>query len=152
MSMTILDTDIASMFTKLAKIGDKVNAENPREVTYYDGRAASKSPLLQVIRWWQRTSEAPDVVVVMAALYIQRAVKKGLLVTSLSVHRILVSALVVATKYQCDCMDLATNSYYASSFGMEAKELNRLEVRFLNDLEWETFVSPSDLAKFVVSE
>eukprot|EP01060_Flectonema_neradi_P029342 TRINITY_DN4032_c1_g2_i1.p1 TRINITY_DN4032_c1_g2~~TRINITY_DN4032_c1_g2_i1.p1 ORF type:complete len:175 (+),score=37.75 TRINITY_DN4032_c1_g2_i1:62-526(+) len=140
--------EIASVLTQVARIGDKLEAENPSPVSYYHGMSASETPIIRIIKHWLDTSLAPSVTVSMAAIYIERAMKKGLVVSSITVHRVVLSALLVATKFHCDCHDLATNGYYASGFHLKLAELNRLEVKFLNDIEWETFVSAEELATF----
>ena len=134
------DTVIAQMLVKLAKSNDeKMSSE---DATFYDAVTIPSVGILDMIKRWMKFSRTPNEVIIIAAIYIDRASSKGLLVTSHSVHRVLLSALVVASKYHCDRVH--GNSHYAKVGGVAASELNRLESTFIQDMDWDLFVKPSE--------
>ena len=55
-------------------------------------------------------------------------------ISSLTVHRFLISAATVASKGLCD--SFCTNTHYAKVGGISLAELNILESEFLRRLEW----------------
>eukprot|EP01064_Diplonema_japonicum_P032933 TRINITY_DN633_c0_g2_i1.p1 TRINITY_DN633_c0_g2~~TRINITY_DN633_c0_g2_i1.p1 ORF type:complete len:175 (+),score=55.27 TRINITY_DN633_c0_g2_i1:60-527(+) len=129
---------IASMLTKLAEANDEKYADS--EPSYYDAMEVPQVTVLDMLKRWARYSYSPNEVLVLAAVYVDRAVEEGVRVTSLSVHRVLLSALVVATKYHCD--QVYNNMHYAKVGGVSPKELNRLETAFITDLQWTLHVDP----------
>eukprot|EP01060_Flectonema_neradi_P032758 TRINITY_DN528_c1_g1_i1.p1 TRINITY_DN528_c1_g1~~TRINITY_DN528_c1_g1_i1.p1 ORF type:complete len:174 (+),score=26.86 TRINITY_DN528_c1_g1_i1:67-522(+) len=134
------NTVIAQMLVKLAKTNDEKS--NSGDVTFYDAVTIPSVSILDMIKRWMKFSRTPNEVIIMAAIYIDRASSKGLVVTSHSVHRVLLSALVVAAKYHCDRVH--GNSHYAKVGGVAPTELNRLEATFIQDLEWELYIKPSE--------
>ncbi|CAE8622291.1 unnamed protein product, partial [Polarella glacialis] len=81
---------------------------------------------------------------VLALLYIDRLIKlhPGITVSKLSVHRLLITAMVVAAKFQDDVF--FTNAHYAKIGGLRVDELNALERRFCQLLDWRLFVKPGE--------
>lgn len=59
-------------------------------------------------------------------------------VTSLTIHRFLITSVTVASKALCDVF--CTNSRYAQVGGIKTNELNLLEREFLNIIDWRLFV------------
>jgi len=81
---------------------------------------------------------------VLALVYISRITKTqpGLTVCSLSVHRLLFFALLLATKFQDD--KRYSNKYYAKLGGLPLEEVNMLELKFLKLLDWRAKVEPQE--------
>jgi hypothetical protein len=61
--------------------------------------------------------------------------------SSLTCHRFLITAIVVASKGYCDVC--CTNTLYAKVGGISVAELNALEREFLRAIDWRLTVSPS---------
>lgn len=79
---------------------------------------------------------------VLCFIYIERILssnKEYLSLSSLTVHRILVTALMIAAKYYDDMY--YSNSYYSKVGGLRVSEINTLEWQFLSLLKWECAVS-----------
>eukprot|EP00659_Diplonema_papillatum_P022765 gene22765-34877_t len=133
---------IAKVLTALAEETDAAIAEQESAVepTFYDALAVPRISILELLRRWMKFSGAPNEVLVMAVILIDRAVAQGVRVRSVSMHRILLAALVVATKNHVD--RVFCNQHYAKVGGVDPKELFRLESSFLNDIEWNTFITP----------
>jgi hypothetical protein len=69
-----------------------------------------------------------------------------LVVSSLTVHRIAITAIVIATKTVCDAC--YTNDHYARVGGITRGELNILEVELLQLLGWRSHVTPETLQTY----
>eukprot|EP01059_Diplonema_ambulator_P005238 TRINITY_DN14998_c0_g1_i1.p2 TRINITY_DN14998_c0_g1~~TRINITY_DN14998_c0_g1_i1.p2 ORF type:complete len:166 (+),score=65.20 TRINITY_DN14998_c0_g1_i1:51-548(+) len=134
-----MDMIMADMLVRLAESNDASEAVKGQEPSYYDAAEVPNFPVVDLVRRWAKFSKAPGEVLVMSLILIDRAVGRGLIVTSYSVHRVLISSLVVATKMHCD--QVYSNSHYAKVSGISRQELNRLEVAFLNDIDFETHIS-----------
>ncbi|KAJ9462016.1 Cyclin-U4-1 [Diplonema papillatum] len=115
----------------------------------YDGLKAPGISMLDYLARWLSYSNCPDdECLVLAVIYIDRVcVHTGVSLTKLNVHRIVIAALTVATKWHQDRVH--GNSHYAAVGGVKHAELNRLERVFLNDLQWNTHVSPADHHKYL---
>lgn len=59
-----------------------------------------------------------------------------------NVHKLLMTAILISVK--CCDDEYYKQSYYAKVAGLKLKELNALEVSFLENLNFSTFVSPEE--------
>ncbi|KAK3810109.1 MAG: hypothetical protein J3Q66DRAFT_352138 [Benniella sp.] len=69
----------------------------------------------------------------------------GFRVNSLNIHRLLITCLMVATKFTSDL--LYSNARYAMVGGLSLPELNRLELEFLFTIQFELDVKVEELQK-----
>ncbi|GKV27779.1 hypothetical protein SLEP1_g36910 [Rubroshorea leprosula] len=77
---------------------------------------------------------------VIAYIYVDRFLqKKDIHLTSLNVHRLLITSVMVAAKFTDDAF--FNNAYYARVGGISTAELNRLEMKFLFSLDFRLQVS-----------
>lgn len=70
-------------------------------------------------------------------------------ISSLTVHRFLITAATVATKGLCD--SFLTNSFYARVGGVSLMELNMLELEFLVRVGWKICPKPERLQDYYTS-
>ncbi len=79
---------------------------------------------------------------IIALIYIDRVMQRNqtLVLSSLNVHRLLLTSIMVAVKF-CDDSTY-NNAYYARVGGIGAAELNRLELDFLRRINWALAVPP----------
>lgn len=79
---------------------------------------------------------------VFAFIYLERLLENDphLRITSLSVHRLLVTAVLVAAKFLDD--SYFNNAYYSKVGGISLGEINALEVEFLTRLSFRLHVLP----------
>ncbi|KAE8687309.1 Cyclin family protein [Hibiscus syriacus] len=66
--------------------------------------------------------------------------------TSLNVHRLLITSVLVAAKFMDD--QCYNNAYYAKVGGVSREELNRLEMKFLFDLDFRLHVTTEVFNKY----
>merc|ERR1712222_200881 len=84
----------------------------------------------------------------MALFYIDRMIQynPGMCVDVLSIHRLLITSVVVATKYESDVY--YNNTAYAKIGGISVHELNALEIEFLSKLRFHLYVSPEEFSRY----
>ncbi|OII72646.1 N-terminal domain-containing protein [Cryptosporidium andersoni] len=78
---------------------------------------------------------------VLALIYIGRIIKvnRNFTLSLLNVHRVIVTALMLATKFFDDVY--YSNAFYARVSGVGTKELNSLEIHFLRLVRFQLFVT-----------
>lgn len=67
-------------------------------------------------------------------------------INSLSVHRLLLAAVLLATKFIDDV--LYDNAHFAKVGGLDVKELNMLELDMLKVLNFRLFIEPEEFEAF----
>ncbi|KAG0623242.1 hypothetical protein M758_3G158900 [Ceratodon purpureus] len=114
---------------------------NPKKLTIFHGlRAPSISIAKYLERIFKYTSCSPSCFVV-GYIFIDRLIHRqpDLLVTTLNVHRLLVTSIMVATKILDDVH--FNNAFFARVGGVSVVELNRLELEFLFRLDFRLTVT-----------
>ena len=112
--------------------------ESGKKKTAFDGPAIQLTVKGFFIRLIKYGYCSQPVYVVLVAFVI-RLLEKGIKLTPVSVHRILLAAFVIAAKQRDDVY--YSNRYYAQVGGIPTKELNSLEQLFLTSLNWELAIS-----------
>jgi hypothetical protein len=74
-------------------------------------------------------------------------VDSSLMLCELNVHRLLVSAVMLAAKFHDDVY--YSNAFYAKVGGLGLKEMNQLEARLLKLLNWKVNVSPQEYHEYL---
>eukprot|EP01061_Rhynchopus_euleeides_P009831 TRINITY_DN1913_c2_g1_i2.p2 TRINITY_DN1913_c2_g1~~TRINITY_DN1913_c2_g1_i2.p2 ORF type:complete len:166 (+),score=80.87 TRINITY_DN1913_c2_g1_i2:240-737(+) len=117
-------------------------------VGVYDGQKAPEISMRDYLQRWLTHTKCDKEVLVIAVVYIDKiCTNTELSLTKTNVHRIVLGALVIATKWHQDRVH--SNHYYAAIGGVQRAELARLERCVLNDLQFETHVTPSLFAKYM---
>eukprot|EP01064_Diplonema_japonicum_P032054 TRINITY_DN5946_c5_g1_i1.p1 TRINITY_DN5946_c5_g1~~TRINITY_DN5946_c5_g1_i1.p1 ORF type:complete len:176 (+),score=39.63 TRINITY_DN5946_c5_g1_i1:33-530(+) len=118
------------------------------EVTVYDSTSVVEVPVeVYLKRWMARGCKDGNVLVGASCLIDRFMVKKpDFKVTGNNRHRLVLSSLIVALKATVDTP--YSNRFYASISGVGLEELNRLEKAFLQDIEWEVFISTGNYLQY----
>eukprot|EP00755_Sulcionema_specki_P003374 Sspe_Gene.27515::Locus_11909_Transcript_1_1_Confidence_1.000_Length_950::g.27515::m.27515 len=139
---------IGLCLTKLAERQSmtKVDVEEDRKVyNSPHGRPPPVSLEFLLERWTTLACSTPSCLIT-AAIYLDRIKKKcNQSFNTLNMHRLLIASLVLATKW-CDdnpCK-FALQKRYAQVAGITLEELNILERKALQDLEWDLYVSTEE--------
>jgi hypothetical protein len=108
---------------------------------------SSRLPGLHIRDYLQRIHRyffCSDECYVMALVYIDRVgkVDPSAVVSELNVHRLLVTAVMLAAKFLDDVY--YSNAYYAKVGGLRVKEINVLESKLLQLLKWSVNVQPEE--------
>ncbi|KAJ4849010.1 hypothetical protein Tsubulata_033337 [Turnera subulata] len=84
---------------------------------------------------------------VVAHIYLERFIQHtDVRLTSLNVHRLLITSVMVAAKFIDDAF--FNNAYYAKVGGVSTAELNRLEMKFLFSIDFRLQVSVSTFGRY----
>jgi hypothetical protein len=122
------------------------------------GSPAAKSPLfdsssnppISIIAYLQRIqkfAKCSDAVFIVALIYIDRLIElRNIVLTSLNVHRIIITSILLASKTTDD--NSFNNSYFAKLGGLPPKEMNILECEFLLLVNYSLFVLPESYDKY----
>jgi hypothetical protein len=84
---------------------------------------------------------------IVALIYIDRLIEmRNIVLTSLNVHRILITSVLISTKVFDD--EFYKNAYYAKLGGVSTSEMNSLELEFLSLVNFNLFVSTETFEKY----
>jgi len=134
---------LSYILTKMVERNDKLPATDFKRTVFH----AEKAPLISLPRYLERVlSFAPcsNSCFIIALIYIDRIIQthSDFILNSLSVHRMLITSVMLATKFFDD--ETFNNLYYAKVGGLQVSELNQLEEKFLTLIDF-TLTIPSDL-------
>lgn len=138
---------ISNMLMELIRFNDKIPLKDGR-LTRFHSRAP---PGISVIDYLQRLTThatlSPPILLSMV-YYIDRlcALYPAFTISSLTVHRFLITSATVASKGLSD--SFWTNNTYARVGGVSLKELALLELEFLWRVEWRIVPKPEVLVDY----
>ncbi|KAI4301257.1 hypothetical protein L6164_034551 [Bauhinia variegata] len=116
-------------------------------VTLFHGlRAPTLSIPKYIDRIFKYSGCSPSCFVV-AHIYVDRFLQQSeVKLTSLNVHRLLITSIMIAAKFMDDAF--FNNAYYAKVGGISTTELNRLEMNFLFSIDFRLQVSIDIFGKY----
>ena len=95
----------------------------------------------------QKYANCSDSCFVVALIYVDRLIElRNIVLTSLNVHRIIITSILLATKSLDDVS--FNNSYFAKLGGISSKEINLLECEFLCLVNYSLYVRPEAYDKY----
>lgn len=113
------------------------------KTTRFDSAYIPEITIEDYVERVQTYSRCSASVFVIAMVYIDRLIEsEGLVVTHLNVHRLFITAFLVAAKFYDDLS--FKNAFYATLGGIEKAEMNLLEVDLLNYIKF-NLVVPEDV-------
>jgi len=126
---------LSFILTKMVERNDKMPLCNFKRTVFH----AEKAPLISLPRYLERVmSFAPcsNSCFIIALIYIDRIIQNHteFVLNSLSVHRMLITSVMLATKFFDD--ETFNNLYYARVGGLQITELNVLEEKFLSLIDF----------------
>ncbi|GAM17905.1 hypothetical protein SAMD00019534_010800 [Acytostelium subglobosum LB1] len=124
--------DIASSCLQtISHIGDICTPSN--ELFYAPNKQVPKMPIGDYITRLVQYSPGSKSCFIAALIYMDRMVlETGFILSSYNIHRVILTALLIATKYLDDIF--YDNEYYSRLGGINIKEMNQLELDLLNVL------------------
>ncbi|KAJ6306659.1 hypothetical protein OIU78_021887 [Salix suchowensis] len=88
---------------------------------------------------------------VVAHIYMDRFLQQtDIRLTALNVHRLLITSVMIAAKFVDDAF--FNNAYYAKVGGVSTEELNRLEMKFLFSIDFQTSSKCQYIWKLLLSD
>lgn len=130
MESSTLAPVLSYILTKMVERNDKIPLDDSKRTVFH----AQKAPLISLHRYLERVlSFAPcsNSCFIIALIYIDRIIQNSdFILNSLSVHRMLITSVMLATKFFDD--ETFNNLYYAKVGGLQVLEVNQLENKFLS--------------------
>ncbi|KDQ21819.1 hypothetical protein BOTBODRAFT_150803 [Botryobasidium botryosum FD-172 SS1] len=126
---------IADMLERLLSFNDQIPL-SPEGLTRFHSRTPPTISVLEYLRRIVKYTNVERSCLLITLHYIDRICErlKHFTISSLTVHRFIISSVTVSTKALCDAF--CTNSHYAKVGGIQLIELNILEKEFLNAIDW----------------
>jgi len=119
------------------------SVSKPQEESGFFGDRIPDVSLKNYLKLCLSSFNCSDACYVLALVYIKRIAKTAPdIICSLSVHRLLFFALLLATKYHDD--ECYSNKCYAKIGGLTVERMNMLEAEFVKMLDWKVFVDPQE--------
>jgi Cyclin len=137
---------LSTVLSRLIEVNDQSTDRNARS-TRFHSVSVPDIPLQKYLKRISRYTDCNYETLVCAVMYLLRVSRRSsVLITSLSVHRLLITSIVIAMKYIED--ECYTNRYMAKVGGISLAELNRLEVSFLKKLDFCLCIHPENFEQF----
>lgn len=135
----------AALLEVISKKGDP--RDNPRDLRCYDAAFIPACSLESYLSRFARYTESEPGIALMASIYVDRVCKMtGLVLASTNIHRLLFTALLLASKWSDDRP--FRMSHYAQVGGVSMTELKQLEEQFLGHLQWDLCISPTEMQQY----
>nr|XP_019710516.2 cyclin-P3-1 [Elaeis guineensis] len=116
-------------------------------VTIFHGLRAPNLSIQKYVERIFKYSKCSPSCFVLAHIYIDKFLQQSdIHLTSLNVHRLLITSVVVAAKFIDDAF--FNNAYYAKVGGISTVEMNRLELNFLFSLDFRLQVDLDTFGKY----
>ncbi|XP_076922485.1 cyclin-P3-1-like [Bidens hawaiensis] len=116
-------------------------------ITVFHGSRAPGLSIKDYIDRIFKYSQCSPSCFVVAQVYMDRLIQCGNVnLTSLSVHRLLITSVMLAAKFIDDAF--YNNAYYAKVGGVTTAEMNRLEMKFLFGLDFRLHVSVKTFGRY----
>lgn len=123
--------------------------QHAQEPSVFHALQAPSITPIEYLRRLARYSFCSRSVFVAAFFYLEKIAQMedvDLRINSLSVHRLLLTAVLLATKMIDDV--LYDNAHFAKVGGLDVKELNMLELDMLKVLDFRLFIKPEEFEEF----
>ncbi|KAL7753715.1 cyclin-like protein interacting with PHO85 [Sorochytrium milnesiophthora] len=139
---------VAMMAPLLQRISVANDAIQLQSLSRFHARSV---PAISIAAYLQRIlkyAPASNAVFISVLVYLDRmaSAKVPFVVCSANIHRLLISAVMVATKFFSDVF--YTNSHYAKVGGLSITELNQLELEFLFMNEFNLMISQTEFQRY----
>ncbi|EEF41704.1 cyclin-U3-1 isoform X2 [Ricinus communis] len=119
---------------------------NDSRTEFHGSRAPTVSIRQYIDRIFKYSGCSPSCFIV-AHIYVDRFIQNtDIHLTSLNVHRLLITSVMVAAKFIDDAF--FNNAYYAKVGGVSTEELNKLEMKFLFSIDFRLQVSVNTFGRY----
>uniref|UniRef100_A0A2P2P9D4 Cyclin n=1 Tax=Rhizophora mucronata TaxID=61149 RepID=A0A2P2P9D4_RHIMU len=136
-------TLLSSLLQRAADSNDLVDQLLPKKVSVFHGLARPTISIQSYLERIFKYANCSPSCYVVAYVYLDRFSRRQpyFPVNSFSVHRLLITSVLVSAKFMDDIY--YNNAYYAKVGGISTAEMNVLEVDFLFGLGFQLHVTPS---------
>ena len=136
-----------SKYTKIGNFLKSKLVEDRGQETVFDGDKQSQVNISYYInRIIDGIAEGKryDWCLVVALIYIKRIRENGIVMTEYNIHRLILTSILLAVKYWDDNYKFNEEKYIRLSGVRDEKELARLQIKFLVQIEWKLFIEKID--------
>jgi len=136
-----------SKYTKIGNFLKSKLVEDRGQETVFDGDKKSQVNISYYInRIIDGIAEGKryDWCLVVALIYIKRIRENGIVMTEYNIHRLILTSILLAVKYWDDNYKFNEKKYIRLSGIRDEKELARLQIKFLVQIEWKLFIEKID--------
>jgi hypothetical protein len=138
---------LAAVLERLVNSNAQQPNLDPGAVTKFHALRAPGISILQYLERIHKYASCSTECFILALVYIDRLIQRNnFLLTELNVHRVIISAVLLAAKFFDDAY--YNNAYYAKVGGVLVSEINGLEVEFLFRINFSLHVSPEVFMKY----
>lgn len=133
---------LASVLERLVRENENFleNSQIKDVITVFHGLRPPSLSIQQYIERIFKYSYCSPSCFVVSLIYLDRFMQRGKVhLTSLNVHRLLITSVMTAAKFVDDAF--FNNAYYAKVGGISTKEMNRLELKLLFGIDFQLNVS-----------
>ena len=136
---------LSCIIESVVKRGDETICDQP--ITRFTAQSPPDISVRDYMERLYRYSKCSVECLVLALIYIDRFIQSSnIQVNSLTIHRILLTSVVLAAKTYDD--NFYTNTHYARVGGIPVEELNCLEIEFLFNIGFSLYVSCEDYLRY----
>ncbi|KAI8025170.1 Cyclin-U4-1 [Camellia lanceoleosa] len=141
--MPKLITFLSSLLHRVAESNDLNRLFRPQKISVFHGLTRPTISIESYLERIFKYANCSPSCFIVAYVYLDRFVQRqpSLPINSLSVHRLLITSVMVAVKFMDDIY--YNNAYYAKVGGISTAEMNFLEVDFLFGLGFHLNVTPT---------
>ncbi|KAI9094852.1 cyclin-domain-containing protein, partial [Phlyctochytrium arcticum] len=141
---------IADMLARLTTHNDQIPLTS-NNLTRFHSRAPPAISITDYLCRIVKYASIERVCLLILLIYIDRMCERNrsFTISSLTVHRFIITGITCATKALCD--SYLTNTMYAKVGGISTKELNVLEVEFLFLIDWHLASNVETLQDYYVN-
>ncbi|TPX68401.1 hypothetical protein SpCBS45565_g03166 [Spizellomyces sp. 'palustris'] len=138
---------IADMLIRLTSHNDQIPLTSSN-LTRFHSRAPPGISIPEYLKRIVKYASIERVCLLILLIYIDRVCERhrGFTISSLTVHRFVITGITCASKALCD--SYLTNTMYAKVGGITTKELNILELEFLFLIDWHLAANVEMLQKY----
>ncbi|GAA5815501.1 hypothetical protein MFLAVUS_009013 [Mucor flavus] len=118
------------------------------QITYFHSRAVPNITVLSYLTRIHKFAPFTNEALLSMLMYFDTIAKleNGFTINSYNIHRLLITSLVVASKFTSDIF--YANSRYAKVGGIPLRELNQLELEFLFLIDFQLHIKLADLQDY----
>ncbi|XP_028092640.1 cyclin-U4-1 [Camellia sinensis] len=141
--MPKLITFLSSLLHRVAESNDLNRLSRPQKISVFHGLTRPTISIESYLERIFKYANCSPSCFIVAYVYLDRFVQRqpSLPINSFSVHRLLITSVMVAVKFMDDIY--YNNAYYAKVGGISTAEMNFLEVDFLFGLGFHLNVTPT---------
>mmetsp|Transcript_33167 Transcript_33167/g.53943 ORF Transcript_33167/g.53943 Transcript_33167/m.53943 type:complete len:295 (+) Transcript_33167:29-913(+) len=139
--------DIARTLVKVCETNRAVKFDTDVNIPFKCGPDIPSISIYEYLKRFATHSRLSEDVYIMALIYMDRVIRqKSAVINLYTVHRYLLAALLAAAKFHED--KHYNNRTFARLGGVGVAEVNRLEIHFLNALQFNLFIAPHEYQSY----